>query len=175
MTEINTESHSPFLPGTKIQYAWALKKAKWLIANGTRVPAPHGHKVDCLISHLSPNAKGYIPIGFGRAVKMRAHRVIFFCFNPTVDPSRMVLHSCDRRNCIEQTHLFDGTAKDNTQDMMMKSRNKYILPNNQKVDPVLVQLLADEGMTGAAIAEKLGVSTSSISNYIGKNGVYRDN
>ena len=141
-----------------------------LITKGTRTDK------GCLISHLKPNAKGYVSIqpGGRSGKKWRAHRLIFHVKCKPISDNMMVLHSCDVRNCIEQEHLFEGTAKDNTQDMMAKGRHKYILPNNQKVDAGLVQILSDEGMTGKNIAIKLGVSESSISNYLSKNGVYRD-
>src|SRR6266576_7167470 len=74
----------------------------------------------CLISHLKPNAKGYVPIQLGgrNGKKWRAHRLIFNVKCEPISDDIMVLHSCDTRNCIEQNHLFKGNAKDNTQDMM---------------------------------------------------------
>jgi hypothetical protein len=39
-----------------------------------------------------------------------------------------VLHSCDNPPCANPRHLFAGTKKDNTQDMMSKGRHRYILP-----------------------------------------------
>jgi hypothetical protein len=130
----------------------------------------------CLISHLRPNAKGYVPVQVGGRLgeKWRAHRLVFTVMKGQVESHLMVLHTCDTRNCIEPDHLFKGTAKDNTQDMMVKGRNKFILPNNQKVNPDTIRAMSATGMTGRAIAEELGVAPTTISNYLSKNGVYRD-
>lgn len=34
----------------------------------------------------------------------------------------MILHKCDNRICVNPDHLFEGTAKDNTKDMLNKNR-----------------------------------------------------
>lgn len=37
-------------------------------------------------------------------------------------PKLCVLHTCDNGRCVRPTHLFLGTLKDNTQDMLKKRR-----------------------------------------------------
>jgi hypothetical protein len=56
---------------------------------------------------------------------MRAHRAIYKLFIGDIPKGLMVCHSCDVRNCINPKHLFIGTAKDNTKDMMNKGRSKF--------------------------------------------------
>ena len=38
-------------------------------------------------------------------------------------PGMCVLHRCDVPGCVNPDHLFVGTFKDNTQDMIRKGRN----------------------------------------------------
>lgn len=51
-----------------------------------------------------------------------AHRLSYFINKKTDPQSLLVLHSCDNRKCLNPNHLFLGTAKDNTQDMIKKGR-----------------------------------------------------
>lgn len=55
----------------------------------------------------------------------RAHRMSYEAFIEPVPQGLLVLHHCDIRHCVNPEHLFVGTAKDNTQDMMRKGRAKF--------------------------------------------------
>lgn len=37
-------------------------------------------------------------------------------------PGMCALHTCDVRMCVSENHLFEGTRKDNTDDMISKGR-----------------------------------------------------
>lgn len=161
-------SASPFLPGTKIQYAWAKEKVEWLYDNAIQ-------DGDCLICHLAPNAKGYCPISFGREIKARAHRIVFFVHNPNEDPEKMVLHKCDRRDCININHLFAGTAQDNTDDMVSKGRkvdDPEVAHRKKLATAKIIATYRQEGMSNVEISRSTGLSESTIGNYV--SGIYRD-
>lgn len=124
---------------------------------------------ECLISHLKPNARGYVPIGIGGrgGIKWRAHRLVYAVKIRAVPAELMVLHTCDNRACINPAHLFVGTAKDNTQDMMQKGRHKYI--THRKIDAKKLQLMKDleaEGLNKFAIAAQLGVTYETVRVYL---------
>lgn len=70
------------------------------------------------------NEKGYGTVAFGRSLRARSHRVAWALANGR-DPGPMcVCHRCDNPPCINPAHLFLGTKRDNTRDMMMKGRMK---------------------------------------------------
>src|ERR1700722_1850154 len=50
-----------------------------------------------------------------RGEKVSAHRMAFFLANDRW-PDPWALHRCDTRPCVEATHLFEGTRKDNIED-----------------------------------------------------------
>lgn len=58
-----------------------------------------------------------------------AHIIAFILAHNTaplqLQPSDCVLHRCDNPPCCRPKHLFKGTKKDNTHDMMRKGRDKF--------------------------------------------------
>lgn len=77
---------------------------------------------DCMLwtGHVMKN--GYGQIKLHRVVSL-VHRVAWEIENRREVPSGLdVCHTCDVRNCINPSHLFIGTRKDNMQDALRKGR-----------------------------------------------------
>jgi HNH endonuclease len=55
------------------------------------------------------------------------HRVVWIALHG--DPGKLkVLHTCDNPPCCNPRHLFLGTPKDNTDDMISKGRARFWTP-----------------------------------------------
>jgi hypothetical protein len=55
-----------------------------------------------------------------------AHRFSWMLTNGEIPKGIFVCHQCDNPSCVRPSHLFLGTPKDNTQDMIRKKRRKQI-------------------------------------------------
>lgn len=70
---------------------------------------------------------GYLQRGYGQIrvgeQKVRAHRYAWELTFGSVE-KLWVLHKCDNPTCVRPSHLFTGTALDNTQDMLKKGRGR---------------------------------------------------
>ena len=83
---------------------------------------------NCWLWTAAKNKKGYGTIQMGsqrdgtRRPRM-AHRVVWEMLNGPIPQGMLVLHHCDNPACVNPAHLWLGTAKDNSQDMIAKHRH----------------------------------------------------
>lgn len=56
---------------------------------------------------------------------VRAARYSYELFIGKIPKGHFACHNCDNPGCVNPTHLFIGTPKDNTQDMIRKGRNGF--------------------------------------------------
>ena len=126
------------------------------------------------------NESGYGIVGLGRRGygNDRAHRVAYRHFVGETPAGMFVCHKCDNPACCNPDHLFLGSAKDNSQDMLKKGRGSKPPRNehdrgsyryNAKLDEEMVKELrkrAAGGETGYSIWKSLkettGVSMSVV-------------
>ena len=57
----------------------------------------------------------------GKSIK--AHRFAWIVNSGEIKNGLLVCHKCDNGKCVKPSHLFLGTYKDNTNDMIKKGRN----------------------------------------------------
>lgn len=102
---------------------------------------------------------------------LRVHRLVY---EKAVDPipeGMLVCHKCDNPACANPAHLFLGTHKDNSDDMIDKGRMAWatrydtIKPRLQRIQSDEVDVIKDlhrDGVQIFEIAEKMGRPILSI-------------
>jgi len=60
-----------------------------------------------------------------------------------IEDFRWVLHKCDNGVCVNPNHLFVGTARDNTRDMLAKGRH-WVHKGEASVKSILTEKLVEE-------------------------------
>lgn len=68
------------------------------------------------------NSSGYGQVQHGKRGRKLAHRASWECFVGPIGHGLVVCHKCDNKLCVNPTHLFVGTQKDNIRDMDRKGR-----------------------------------------------------
>jgi len=96
-----------------------------------------------------------------------AHRVAWALTYGTIPDGFSILHRCDNRRCVNPAHLVLGTQRDNIQDMIAKDRLGRGFRGGQYPHAILtsedVREIRRSPDTGRALAKRLGVSPSTIS------------
>ena len=122
------------------------------------------------------------PNGYARVTYLRksmyAHRLSFEAFNGSIDPLLDVCHTCDNRKCVNPSHLFQGTRKENMQDAVSKGRQATgkKLPQTKihGSDLEHVLFLISLGDKYQEIADKYNVTKSCIGYIARKNNIKRN-
>jgi len=100
--------------------------------------------------------------------KQKAHRVAWF-FAKGAWPEPCALHKCDNPSCVRIDHLFEGTKKQNTADMVSKGRARFVPHYGEhhgmaKLSDLQVERIRERAKleTQASLARAYGVSATQI-------------
>ena len=99
----------------------------------------------------------------GIRTRYRAHRVSWELHNGPIPKGLLVLHHCDNPPCVNPNHLFLGTPKDNTHDMIRKGRmpRGSARPRTKLTEDIVRDMrskYANGGILGRELAEEYGVT-----------------
>jgi hypothetical protein len=126
---------------------------------------------ECWVWTGSRTPKGYGSAFDGKRLR-RAHRLIWEWENGPIPDGMVVCHRCDNPPCVRPSHLFLGTAADNTADMLAKGR--HVAPTglaNGRAKLSAEQIAEirarrDAGEQLRPIADDYGVSASYLSRVV---------
>lgn len=120
----------------------------------------------CLLWIGATDKYGYGQLWVGGKLRMATHVALFLKNGKW--PKHCALHKCDVPACVDAEHLFDGTKRENTRDMLNKGRHSHGVDHSMtmyKFTPIQVRKirrLSAAGESRRVIARKFGVVNSTI-------------
>lgn len=135
-------------------------------------------------SSKSRDGYGKISVNIeGRCKSLRAHRVSWEIHNGPIPEGLLVCHHCDNPECTNPDHLFLGTVKDNSEDMVAKGRsvrgskrapdttprgekNSHAILTEDDVRYIRQLYHSDATQTTIRLAAQFGVQTACISKIV---------
>lgn len=106
------------------------------------------------------------PDGYGNFYALKkywaAHRFAYFFTHGEIEDGMFVCHKCDNPSCVNPNHLFAGSAKDNSADMVIKGR--HVARKSGFTDSQISEIteLRKSGLLHREISIITGVSMSSV-------------
>jgi hypothetical protein len=105
---------------------------------------------------------------------LRAHRAAWILFRGSIPDGLVLCHKCDIRPCVNPEHLFPGSLRDNTQDMIRKGRYSHRSCANHPDARLSLSQVGEirqryEKGNGTILAKEFGVSSTSIYSIINGN------
>lgn len=106
-----------------------------------------------------------------RGVMRGAHQVAFELDRGTPPKKGLVImHLCDRRECVRPSHLREGTQAENIQDAARKGRRAVGTRHpSARLTPAAVKVIRKEyaaGMSQQALADRYGITQPAVSSLI---------
>lgn len=97
--------------------------------------------------------------------RQQAHRVAYRIYHGRIPRGKKVLHTCDVPLCVRREHLYAGTSKNNTRDMISRGRAKWTGAGIAKLTVAQRErlvALAILGWSTRSLAKRFGVSIATV-------------
>jgi len=121
---------------------------------------------ECWFWLASKDQYGYGQISIDGNIRRATHVLFYLRHNYWPPKGKQANHTCDNPPCMNPRHLYLGTKKSNTRDMMQRKRNRTFRGEHNgrsKLTEKQVQEIRVGLQFQNKLAEKYGVAPSTIS------------
>lgn len=118
------------------------------------------------LAHCQASGYGTFEVGGRKGKTVYAHRLAYSLNYGEIPKGLFVCHKCDNKKCVEITHLFLATAKQNSEDMCTKGRSASGGGGGAILFPIQVKNIKQKlagGLSTIRLAKQYHVSRSTIS------------
>lgn len=126
-----------------------------------------GRSVDCWewVGHMTTTGYGNFSV---QRKFVSAHRAAWEFVNGPIPDGMCVCHKCDNRRCVNPSHLFLGTVRENNNDRDRKGRHAKLAGERHGCAKLTARQVAEirdkyPGVTQTALAKEYGVHQTLIS------------
>ena len=125
---------------------------------------------ECWIWNKKLDKQGYGVFFSGKDKSCRAHRFSYTFYIGEIPSGLLVCHKCDNRSCVNPSHLWIGTNKDNMADMKKKGRSQRAIGESHSRSIMtsemvkLIKIRIKNGEAMAKIARDFNIAYSTIAN-----------
>lgn len=124
----------------------------------------------CMLWTGTMDKKGYGELGLPDHTKIRAHRLSYQMAKGAIPANTCVLHRCDTPSCVNPSHLFLGSLRDNMDDKTAKGRQAKGESNGTAKLTKSIVLKAKqqfaEGATFSQLSRQYRVTRTAIRNAV---------
>jgi hypothetical protein len=147
----------PTRRATSFQRFWALVKC-----DGEEACWPYG-------GYIATHGYGQFSVVVdGQQVRVRAHRFAWLAARGEIPAGQEVCHGCDNPACVNPSHLFLGSHRENHLDAVRKGRKNVF--GRQKLDADDVRAIralhATGRLTQRAIGQQFGIARHTVSGIV---------
>lgn len=141
-------------------------------ARSVEGPVVHAELGPCLDCTLVTNERGYPIVHVGRRTTRAARIVLAHALGRAIRPGLGALHRCDRRTCVREHHVYEGSQRDNMRDMRLRGRHRGAPANNRRRARLnelavrVIRWLAARGTPRWRLAAAHGVSVAAVDHAI---------
>ena len=122
------------------------------------IPEPNS---GCWIWIGSYRGSGYGEMRIDSDYLQRSHRISYQLNVGEIPDGLCILHRCDNPGCVNPKHLFLGTQRINSEDMVTKGRHGTTKLNSEAVK--VIKFMYNSGRSLTELARAYKVSTGTIS------------
>lgn len=116
----------------------------------------------CILWEKAKDRAGY-GVSWENGKYIRAHRKVYKQYYGEIPPGFFVCHTCDVRACVNPKHLFLGTPKQNSEDMVIKKRQAFgTKVKLAKLSEEEVILIRQSSLSSRELSKIFKVSKSTI-------------